>query len=79
MQNHLCNVVNRDVREVGEIFPNKIMNTAIEHQSVVDSYIEKELLLGCMVHIADLSTLPWVHTSPFGVIRKKNISLESGD
>ena len=46
--------------------------SAVEHQSVVDSYIEKELLLERMVYITDPSTLPWVYTSPFGVIPKKH-------
>ena len=46
--------------------------SAYEHQSVVESYIEKEVLLGRMVHITDPSTLPCVHTSPFGVIPKKH-------
>ena len=39
---------------------------------MVESYIEKEVLLGRMVHITDPSTLPCVHTSPFGVIPKKH-------
>ena len=52
--------------------------SAYEHQSVVESYIEKKLLLGRMVHITDPSTLPCVYTRPFGVIPKK-IGQESGD
>ena len=36
------------------------------------NHTSKKLLLRCMVHITDPSTLPCVHTSPFGVIPKKH-------
>lgn len=43
-----------------------------EHPDVVDNYIQNELAQGRLIYVPNPESLPWVHSSPFGVIPKKH-------
>ena len=46
--------------------------SAGEHPDVVEKYIQNELELGRLLQVPHEKCLPWVHSSPFGVIPKKH-------
>ena len=49
----------------------KNLHSTTEHPEVVEAYLRKELAQGRIAHIRNPASLPWYHTSAFGVIPKK--------